>query len=145
MEGTLVVKEERGVIDKFRSWYKEKIVDTGVSPVSEKIFVKSIEFFEKAQASYTNGAAVVLAIFAPEALGLVPCFKRFQKCSYDAVKSIGLKAKRAMEGTFVGVDGSCKDVVIPEISFEQVLNDVKNGASTVNDVMNSLDQGGKIR
>lgn len=145
MEGTLVVKEERGIVNKFRNWYKERIVDTEISPNSEKVFVKVIDLWEKAQSLYTNGAAVVLTIFAPEALGLIPCFKRLQKYTYDAIKSVGLKTKRAMEATFIGVDGSCKSVAIPEISFEQVLKDVKDGVNTANDVMSSLDQGGKTR
>ena len=45
MDGTLVVNEERGKVNKFKQWYQQKIVDTGLSGSFEKREAPKFDFF----------------------------------------------------------------------------------------------------
>ena len=43
MEGTIVVQEKRNVVDKFKSWYKEKMIDSGHSAKMEEGIADAID------------------------------------------------------------------------------------------------------
>ena len=64
MTNTLVVKEDRKTIDKFRDWYKEKFIDTGKSQDLEAKIEKKAEM-EKKVIKIAGAVATIVLLFCP--------------------------------------------------------------------------------
>lgn len=60
VEGTIVVEENRSVIDKFRFWYKENIIDNGKQQEFEENLDKSVEIAKNA--IYFGGGALTVTL-----------------------------------------------------------------------------------
>ena len=145
MEGTLVVNEDRSVIDKFQGWYKEKLIDTGASQKAEKIFVKAVDFSSQATEAVAGIGAVVVG-FIPKVQFLAPIIPALAKVRtklYDFGKNTAVKAKRVFEAGFIGADGSNEEVVIPDFDLEKTVNDVKDGAETIKGFIDEVGKEGK--
>ena len=127
MEGTLVVQEKRKTIDKFRDWYKQKVIDSELAVKFEKIIdsrtqvlKKKNDFLEKVLPSIVARIPDV-AFLAP----LIPVLSKVGKFKYDLEEAMIIKAKRFVENVFIGVDGSCLEVTPPTINFEGLDEDVE--------------------
>lgn len=145
MEGTLVVNEERNVIEKFQGWYKEKMIDTGFSQKAEKYFVKTIDYSSQATEAMAGIGAVVVG-FIPEVQFLAPLLPGIAKVRtklYDFGKNATIKAKRVFEAGFIGADGSNEEVVIPDFDLDKTIDDVKDGAATIKGFIDEVGKEGK--
>ena len=60
VDGTVVVEENRSVIDKFRFWYKENILDNGKQQEFEENLDKSVEIAKNA--IYFGGGALTVTL-----------------------------------------------------------------------------------
>ena len=117
MDGTLVVKENRNVINKFRDWYKEKIIETNKAQQFEDKFVKTVDFISKTQEIKSKIATTIIA-FIPETkelASLVPKLVEIQKKITELGKNLVINSKRTFEAVFIGADGTNKDVIISDM------------------------------
>lgn len=151
MEGTLVVQEERKNINKFKNWYQEKIVDTKISEGIEKGlsgFVNVTTGMNTALEAIKGGIVTVIspqlaAIFVPISAGLTALMNKI----YTFEKDLIIKGKRYVEAKFIGVDGSSKDVVIPDTNYkeiEQTISGVSNNISNVMQEVELLNNGESV-
>ena len=145
MEGTLVVNEERGKINKFQQWYQEKLVDTNISQKSEKV-ISGVSKFTGGAHKFIYDAAGAVCLFIPGAQIAAPIctfggklYSKFFEFSGNAV----VGAKRFVEGKIIGVDGSSKDVVIPKLDAAKVTDEVKNVVSETATIVSEAESGGK--
>lgn len=145
MEGTLVVKEERGVINKFQNWYREKMIETNKAQEFEDKFVKTVDFISKAEEIKDKVGAVVIA-FIPEVkflAPLIPTMTKVKKKMYELEKNLVIKAKRGIEAKFIGVDGTNKDVVIPDMNVNDVVKNVETSIGDIKTIVSEVERAGK--
>lgn len=145
MEGTLVVKEERGVVSKFQNWYKEKMIDTNNAQVFEEKFTKAMDFVSKSESVKDKIGAVVIG-FIPEVkflAPLIPALSTIKSKMFELEKNLVIKAKRGIEAKFIGVDGTNKDVVIPDINVNEIVKDVEVSADTIKNFVSEVEKVGK--
>ena len=115
--GSIVVKEDRQTVNKFQSWYQEKMIASGNAARFEKVISKVYDF----NRSYTDVKGKVLPViitFIPEASFLkpvIPVITKVEHKMYDLGENVLLGGKRFIEANFIGVDGSSKEVVLPDI------------------------------
>ena len=62
MENAIVIKEKRGVVEKFKSWYKQKIVDTGYSAASEDVVYKVLDIKKNVEQVIIKVVATILTL-----------------------------------------------------------------------------------
>ena len=63
-DGIIIANEKRSVIDRFKSWYKEKILDTGKSQKFEKEVDRTTKWI-KGGVKLVGTAATVALVFCP--------------------------------------------------------------------------------
>ena len=81
-----------------------------------------------------SSIASVILSFVPEADVIVPILPDLSKVTtgfYQFGKNTILKAKRAVEAKFIGVDGSCEDVVVPAFNEKETIDSAELAAKTV--------------
>ena len=149
---TLVVKEDRKTIDKFREWYKEEVIDTGKSQQFERMISKSFDLFPKVVEMAGKAVTVVLTLVPAdgslgETLAILasPFLTRFAKAFAKEQKRNVLLAKRKFEAKFIGADGSCEDVEIPEAAINNLGIIVEDVKGIVNVVLDSESRKGASR
>lgn len=145
MEGTLVVKEERGVVNKFQNWYKEKMIDTNKAQEFESKFTKTVDFVSKAEEVKDKIGTVVIG-FIPEVkflAPLIPALTKIKTKMFELEKNLVIKAKRGIEAKFIGVDGTNQDVVIPEMNVNEIVKDVEVSAETIKNFASEVEKVGK--
>ena len=138
--GTLVVNEDRKTIDKFRDWYKKKVVDSGISGMYEK----GLNFTMKIQKGVNDVAGQVLPsvlAFVPEASFMAPIIPAITKvgnmvCDLEEKAVIG--TKRFVEASFLGVDGSSKEVILPSVDLGKLGEGISNVTKDVMDAVNNV-------
>ena len=137
MEGTLVVKEERNIVDKFKSWYKEKMIDTNASAKLEEGFSMAMKF-SKGYNKIIGKIGTVVLTFIPDAAIFAPIVEpicKVKQALLDVEENLVLKGKRMIEAKFIGVDGSSEKVVLPDFDLKQIGEDVKSTINEVKDVV----------
>ena len=145
MGGTIVVKEDRGVVDKFQIWYKEKMIDTNLSQKLEKDFSNAVNVISTiSKTKDTIGLGIVT--FMPEAsiyAPLVATLIGVKEKMFELGKNIAIKAKRGIEAIFFGVDGSNKDISVPDLDITDVLYNVFDSKNTVDSFIDEVEKEGK--
>ncbi len=132
MEGTIAIQEKRSVVDKFKSWYKEKMIDSGTSAKMEEFTVTAIDLAGDGMKIYMAVAGAVIAIIptvftegaaAPFAIPLGGFVAATGPAIMELLKNFGtklyVKGKRATEGLIVGEDGASENVQIPDIDLSE--------------------------
>lgn len=141
MNGTLVVEEKRSIIDRFKNWYKTKVIDTGLSAKAEE-FVDFATKIEKGFISVVGTVATVALMFCPadgpfgeicSALA-TPALVKLADLKGKAMKKILVGGKRKLEGTFIGEDGHSEKVEVPEIDIKTAVAEAKG---LVTDIANT--------
>ena len=136
MEGTIVVQEKRNVVDKLKSWYKEKMIDTGHSAKMEEGITEAIDLGADmfmlqcviASAAITIIAAIPTSGYSIPLGGAIsaaiiavgPMLKEIGK-KFGTKAAIG--TKRALEAIFIGENGQSENVEIKDID---ITNDAIN-------------------
>lgn len=146
MEGTLVVQEERGTINKFRNWYKEKIIDTGKSQNFEKTIDKNIDKFMKIECGKDNVVKIILPFipYGNLVAPLIPTFQKIKGGIANIYKNSIIKSKRFIEAKFIGVNGENKEVILPSFNTEQLGNDIKESIRDVTTVVETIEESEQI-
>ena len=132
MTNTLVVKEDRKTIDKFRDWYKEKFIDTGKSQDLEAKIEKKAEM-EKKVIKIAGAVATIVLIFCPAdgPVGEVctvlatPLIAKLVDIKTEMKKNAIIQNKRTFEAKIIKADGTNKDVKIPEFNLKDLESNVK--------------------
>lgn len=131
MTSTVVVSEKRNVIDNFKGWYKEKIIDTGMA----KKFEEGLVGYHELQKNILNVAGkvatVILAVYPAdgplgETLAIVtsPLLTKLLDLQNKTTEMAVINAKRAFEAKFIKADGSSENVVLPKIDFDNLGSEV---------------------
>lgn len=147
MEGTLVVQEDRKNVNKFKNWYKEKIVDTKIASGSEKVFSKVVDFSIGVN-KFKDTVGTSIMAFIPEATIFIPLVKvasGAQRKIMDLSKNLVIKTKRGIEAKFIGVDGSNEDISIPDLKVDEVSKDVATSITDVGTAIKEVEGVGKSR
>lgn len=132
MQGTIAIQEKRSIVDKFKSWYKEKMIDTGTSARIEEGTVSAVDLAADAMKIYTVVAGVAVAIipiavsggtaaaFSVPLGGLIATTgpMLMELCKNFGTK-VYIKGKRATEALIIGEDGASKNVQIPNIDLAE--------------------------
>lgn len=140
MENTIILNEDRNTINKFRNWYKEKLIDTGKSKKFEEKLDKSLALQKKAIAIAGSVATVVL-IFCPAdgPVGEIctalatPLLVKLVDLKGKIIKNVLIGGKRKLEADFIKSDGSSKKVQIPEFNLSTLTKDFKDLKSTADE------------
>ena len=132
MEGTIAIQEKRSVVDKFKSWYKEKLIDTGHSAKIEEGLETVIDVGADAFTLYcvVAGAAITiigaipsmglgLALGGAIGTGIVSIGSAVAHFGKKFAPKVIIGGKRAMEAIIIGEDGSSKNVKIPNIDLTE--------------------------
>ncbi len=131
MTDTVVVNENRSVLERFRNWYKEKLIDTGKAKDFEEKLDKKIEIEKKA--IYILGSiATVVLIFIPAdgpvgeicAAVATPLLAELVSLKGKITKKVVLGAKRKLEADFIKADGSSDKIEVPDFDFNDITNDI---------------------
>jgi len=138
MENTIVLSEERSTIDKFKNWYKEKLIATGKTKNFEEKLDKSLKL-EKNFIKIAGTVATIVLIFCPAdgPVGEIctalatPLLAKLVDLKEKIVKSVVIGGKRKLEGTFIGADGSSKNIEVPEFDLNKLPNDFNNLKNTI--------------
>ncbi len=141
MDGTVVVREKRNVVDKFKSWYKEKMIDTGHSAKMEEGIAEFIDLradlfmlecvvlsaaITIIAAIPTTGISIALGgAISAAIIAIGPMLKEIGK-KYGTKAAIG--TKRALEAIFIGENGQSENVEIKDID---ITNDAINTGAKV--------------
>ena len=147
MEGSLVIQEERGTINKFRTWYKEKVIDTGKSQKVEKLYDDVINIVNSVDNTITNAASTIIGIIYPEVSSItqyVPALTKFKTKCLDFGKKAIINSKRFIEAKFIGVNGENKEVILPSFNTEQLGNDIKESIRDVTTVVETIEESEQI-
>lgn len=131
MNGTLVVEEERIIIDNLKNWYKEKIIDTGISAK----FEDAVNIWSKIDAGIVAVAGTVATIALTICpldgpLGEIcsalatPGLTALANIKGKVVKNAVVGVKRKIEGTFIGETGQSEKIEIPELDIKTIASDV---------------------
>lgn len=133
VDGTIVVEENRSVIDSFRFLYKEKVIDTGKAQDFEENLDKGIEI-AKNVIYIAGGVATVALALCPadgpvgEAIAMVatPLLAKVAEGAFTLVKDAVIGTKRAFEEKVIHENGSSENVSITEnLSFDKVVQEIK--------------------
>lgn len=142
VDGTIVVEENRSVIDKFRFWYKENVIDNGKSQEFEEKFDKGVEVAKNVVYVAGGVATVVLAICpvdgpVGEAIAVVatPLLAKVVEAGATLVKDVVLGTKRVVEEKVVHENGTSDKVAITEnLDFNKVASEITEFKSGVEEV-----------
>lgn len=140
MEGTLVVTEERENVNKFKNWYKEKIVDKNISSGSEVVVDKAVKILNGVNRAEEVLGTTVIA-FIPGGAVFIPLIKvasKIQREFLEFGKDSVIKGKRIIEANLIGVDGSSEKVVIPDFSIEKKGKDLILETKEVGKILESF-------
>lgn len=130
-DGIIITKENRSLIDKFKNWYKERIIDTGVSAKFEKN-VDNTTKIAKTTIKVVGTTATIILIFCPAdgpfgeictALATPALCTLVDKIA-DIRKNITIAAKRQGE-KILGFEGQG---VNPEVQGYNYLTDIVKDA-----------------
>lgn len=139
MTGTVVVEEKRGVIEKFRNWYRTKFVETGKAQEFERKFDKGIEITKNTIYVVGGICTVALAIFPAdgpvgEAIALLatPALAKAVEAGGEIIKDVVFGVKRGIEDNIVHADG--KSEINIAASPEELLNHAVNAMNSANDL-----------
>ena len=137
MDGTIAIQEDRNVVDKFRAWYKEKLIDSGRSAKIEEGTVKLIDLAGDGAKIYAVVAGIVVAIVptvcTEGALGpvMIPIGGLIATAGpslMELCKKFGTKlyvnGKRAAEAIIIGEEGASQNVKIPDIDLAEEAKDI---------------------
>lgn len=132
VDGTIVVDENRSVIDSFRFLYKEKVIDTGKAQEFEENLDKGIEIAKNV--IYIAGGVVTVALaLCPadgpvgEAIAMIatPLLAKVAEGAFTLVKDAVIGTKRAFEEKVIHENGASDKVNITEdLSFEKVAQEI---------------------
>lgn len=132
VDGTIVVEENRSVIDGFRFLYKEKVIDTGKAQEFEENLDKGIEIAKNV--IYIAGGVVTVALaLCPadgpvgEAIAMIatPLLAKVAEGAFTLVKDAVIGTKRAFEEKVIHENGASDKVNITEdLSFEKVAQEI---------------------
>lgn len=138
MEGTLVLQEQRNVVDNFRNWYKEKLVDTGKTAKFEETIDKRINLERKMIKVAGTAATVILTIcpldgpFGEIAAALAtPALVKLVEAKGEIMKKSIIGGKRRIEADYLGVDGKSKKVEIPDGNIVENIVQFKKSAEEI--------------
>lgn len=133
MEGTLVLQEKRSVVNKFRDWYKQKVVDSGLSQKFEKIIDTRCKVLKKKNDILEKVLpSIVAKIPEVEFLApLIPAISRIGKFTYELEEKIIISAKRFFENIFVGTEGKGEGIDLPEANTDGLDDDVDTIATGI--------------
>lgn len=132
VDGTIVVEENRSVIDSFRFLYKEKVIDTGKAQEFEENLDKGIEI-AKNVIYIAGGVATVALALCPadgpvgEAIAMIatPLLAKVAEGAFTLVKDAVIGTKRAFEEKVIHENGASDKVNITEdLSFEKVAQEI---------------------
>lgn len=156
MEGTIALQEKRNVVDKFKSWYKEKMLDNGRSAKIEEGTVKFIDIYSDYQKIMTVIGGIAIAIVPIVVTGgsaaafsvplgglvattgplLMELIKKFSTKVY-------VNGKRSIEGIFFGEAGTSENVKIPDIDLAAEAQDI--GKIVMNEAPEIIAEYGKYK
>lgn len=130
MESTIVLEEPRSVVDKFRNWYKEKVIDTGRAATTEEAIDRNIEI-EKKVVKVAGTIATIVLLFCPAdgPVGEIctalatPLLVKLVELKGDLTKKILIGGKRKFEADFIKEDGSSSKIEVPEFNLEEITKD----------------------
>lgn len=141
MDGTIVVQEKRNVVDKFKNWYKEKMIDTGHSAKMEEGIADAIDLgadMFMLQCVIASAAITIIAAIPSSGLSIplggaitagiatvAPLLKEMSK-KFGTKAAIG--TKRALEAIFIGENGQSENVEIKDID---ITNDAINTGAKI--------------
>ncbi len=135
MEGTIAIEEPRSVVDNFRQWYQEKLIDTGKAAKFEELTEKRVELDKKMVKAAGTIATVALVLcpldgpFGEIAVILAtPALVKLVEAKGEFTKNAVIGTKRDFETIYLGVDGSSKKVVLPDKNIVQNVNDLAAAA-----------------
>lgn len=132
VDGTIVVEENRSVIDSFRFLYKEKVIDTGKAQEFEENLDKGIEI-AKNVIYIAGGVATVALALCPadgpvgEAIAMIatPLLAKVAEGAFTLVKDAVIGTKRAFEEKVIHENGASDKVNITEdLDFEKVAQEI---------------------
>ena len=132
VDGTIVLEENRSVIDKFRFWYKENVIDNGKGQDFEENFDKSVDVVKNTIYVAGGVATVVLAICPAdgpvgEAIAIIatPLLAKVVEAGATLVKDVVIGTKRVVEDKVVHENTASQNVAITEnLSFEKVAEEI---------------------
>ena len=141
VDGTIVLDENRSVIDGFRFWYKENIIDTNKAQEFEEKLDKGVEIAKNA-IYVAGGVVTVVMALCPadgpigEAISIVatPLLAKVVEMGATLVKDVVIGTKRVVEEKIVHENGSSDNVTISEdLTIEKVAEEAKDLSIEVKD------------
>ena len=141
VDGTIVLDENRSVIDGFRFWYKENIIDTNKAQEFEEKLDKGVEIAKNA-IYVAGGVVTVVMALCPadgpigEAISIVatPLLAKVVEMGATLVKDVVIGTKRVVEEKIVHENGSSDNVTISEdLTIEKVAEEAKDLSMEVKD------------
>jgi hypothetical protein len=140
MENTIALKEDRGTVEKFRSWYKEKFIDTGKSSDFEEKLDEKIKR-EKRIVKIAGTIATIVLIFVPAdgpigelcTAAATPLLVKLVDLKGKIQKGVILNGKRELEAQFIKADGRNEKIDAPKVS----ITDFKDMKSIIDGLSNS--------
>ena len=146
VDGTIVVEENRSVIDKFRFWYKENVIDNGKAQDFEEKFDKGIDVAKNVVYVAGGVATIVLAICpvdgpVGEAIAVVatPLLAKVVEAGATLVKDAVIGTKRVVEEKVVHENGSSDKVAITEnLDFNKVAQEITDFKAVGNETIEAF-------
>lgn len=152
MENTLVVQENKETKEKFKKFYKEKIIDTKIAENAEKALDVGTKITKTVDKVKIIIADIALAIYAPEGLCLMPLINGLVNAKNKLTefgKNKFIEGKRYFEAKYIKADGSCQDVIIPETNKDEVKSTISNLTENIKEIINinneEIKEGGRTR
>ena len=151
VEGTIVLEENRSVIDKFRFWYKENIIDTNKAQEFEEKMDKGIEI-AKTAVYVTGGVATVILAICPVdgpvgeaiAIAATPLLAKVVEAGATLIKDTVIGTKRFVEEKIVHENGASDNVSISEnLSFDKVVEEINLVKNLGNETKDAINFGGR--
>jgi hypothetical protein len=141
MGGTIAIQEERSTIDKFKSWYKEKMIDNGRAAKVEEGIVTTVDILGDCLILYgVIGGAAITIVGAIESFGIGTALGAAIGTGFasitGAIAAFGKKfvpkviisGKRTLEGIFIGEDGSSEKINVKDIDLTDALQNLSTEA-----------------
>lgn len=152
MENTLVVQENKETKEKFKKFYKEKIIDTKIAENAEKALDVGTKITKTVDKVKIIVADIALTIFAPEGLCLMPLINGLVNAKNKLTefgKNKFIEGKRYFEAKYIKADGSCQDVIIPETNKDEVKSTISDLTENIKEIINinneEIKEGGRTR
>lgn len=149
MKDTVVIEEKRSVIDKFRNWYKEKLIDTGKAQSFEENLDKEIELEKQAIGIIGTIATVVLAFCPADGpVGEIctalatPLLQSLVDLKGKITREVAIGGKRALEANLIKADGSSKQVQVADFNLESIATDLDDAINISNQISDILPSTG---